>query len=221
VSEGRGREPEADDEADDHLHRGDEPADKVGGDHGLDHLSIGRETIEELTNAHSIEEGNVLAKHVAQHQGAQAARAARGRDGVQHAGEQRQQRIGDIDGKQDKSDPVELVLTHAQVRETHDINKPAHEKVLRHVEECADGGEESRRDHKRQLRLAELEQTQRRDLLGRLVVGAMLQSPSSSPFVSVSAHASLPAHCFRTSIASRATTHRMRTPTKLAAATNT
>jgi hypothetical protein len=49
----------------------------------------------------------------------------------------------------------------------------------------------------------------------------MLQSPSSSPFVSVSAHASLPAHCFRTSIASRATTHRMRTPTKLAAATNT
>jgi hypothetical protein len=61
-----------------------EPARKVGRDNHLDDFSISGETIEQLSDAHSVKEGNVLSDHVAQDERAQAARTSRRSDGIQH-----------------------------------------------------------------------------------------------------------------------------------------
>ena len=173
---GKGLEdrPEADDEANDDLDGRNEPTDKVGSNNRLDDLSIRRKTVQKLTNANCVEESNVLAKHVTEHQGTKTARAARSRNGVQHTREKREERICNINSKKDKSDPVELVLTHAQIGEADNINEPSDEKVLRHVQERADGGEEGRGNNKRKLGLSKLEQTQGGDLLWGLVLLSVL-----------------------------------------------
>ena len=171
--------PEADDESNNNLDGWNEPANQVRGNNRLDNFRIGRKTIEELTNAHSIEESHILAKHVSQNQRPQAARATGSCNRVQDSRKESQQCIGNVDGQEHESNPVKLVLTHRQVGETNNVNKPTNEEVLRHVKEGTNCRKEGGGNDQRELRFAEAQQPKRGNLLRLLIFLLLLQSITS------------------------------------------
>mmetsp|Transcript_6267 Transcript_6267/g.9457 ORF Transcript_6267/g.9457 Transcript_6267/m.9457 type:complete len:503 (+) Transcript_6267:362-1870(+) len=92
------------DQPDHDLAQRDEPAGQVGSHNHLDDLRVRRQTIQQLSDAHSVEERHVLTKHVAQHERAQPAGAAGGRDGVQHRREKGEHTVRHVDAQKIKGE---------------------------------------------------------------------------------------------------------------------
>jgi hypothetical protein len=107
--------PEADDKADDDLNGWDKPAHQVGRHDRLNNFSIGGQTVQKLSYAHCVEECDILAEHIAKDKRAQSARASGSCNSIQNTRKKSQHRICDVNGQQNKRNPVQLILPHAEI----------------------------------------------------------------------------------------------------------
>ncbi len=104
-------------QADYDLAQRDKPAGQVGRDHALDDLSVRAQAIEQLADAHGVEERNVLSEHVPQHQCSEAATATRGGDGVKNGAEEGEHAVADIDAhkvQRELGDLPHIKLSHSR-----------------------------------------------------------------------------------------------------------